>query len=272
MNRSEQPRSPGAELTRDGGDIRIKKLSHVVADRLRAQIVTGQRKPGDRLPPESELLTQFNVSRPILREALRILEVESLITLGRGMRSGASVNGPTIERAAEYASMVLVSAGTTLQELHEARAIIEPRVIFLLTKNNSAHFAEALKPHGDAIAAAVDAGDFEGVSQATSDFHAALGRASENTTLVLLVGMLELLSGGGVSILNEGNARQQTAVRSTMLKSVEAYQGLVDLIRRGKAAEAEAHWSGYMEEVRAFLVRSGIGIRKLQHRSGGGTR
>src|SRR4051812_11362165 len=88
--------------------VRVRKLSHAVAERLRGQIVSGQRKAGGKLPLESELLVQFKVSRPTIREALRILEAESLILLGRGARGGATVLGPTVERAAQYAGMVLV--------------------------------------------------------------------------------------------------------------------------------------------------------------------
>src|SRR5690606_38601467 len=69
--------------------IRAPKLSHLVAERLRAMIAAGELRPGDTLPSEAELLRQFNVSRPIMREALRVLEAESLIRLGRGALAGA---------------------------------------------------------------------------------------------------------------------------------------------------------------------------------------
>jgi hypothetical protein len=50
----------------------------------------GELEPGDTLLPEAELLEALQVSRPTLRQALRVLESESLIQLGRGARTGAT--------------------------------------------------------------------------------------------------------------------------------------------------------------------------------------
>ncbi|MEJ6770692.1 MAG: winged helix-turn-helix domain-containing protein [Paracoccaceae bacterium] len=54
------------------------KAAVIVATEMRRQIVAGDMKPGDKLIPESDLQTEFAVSRPTLREALRLLESESL--------------------------------------------------------------------------------------------------------------------------------------------------------------------------------------------------
>jgi DNA-binding FadR family transcriptional regulator len=50
------------------------KAAERVAAELRRVIVTGDLRPGDRLATERELQAQFDISRPTLREALRLLE------------------------------------------------------------------------------------------------------------------------------------------------------------------------------------------------------
>ncbi|MET0362886.1 MAG: winged helix-turn-helix domain-containing protein, partial [Sphingobium sp.] len=60
-----------------------------MADHLRMEIGTGHIKNADLLPPEPELMARFAVSRPTLREAIRILETEGLVTTSRGGRKGA---------------------------------------------------------------------------------------------------------------------------------------------------------------------------------------
>jgi DNA-binding FadR family transcriptional regulator len=74
--------------------VRAPKLPLIIAQQLRAQIACGELRPGDSLPSESELLKDFGISRPTLREALRVLESETLIQLGRGSRSGATILAP----------------------------------------------------------------------------------------------------------------------------------------------------------------------------------
>jgi len=51
------------------------------------------------------MLSDLRISRPTLREALRVLEAEGLFSVGRGMRNGAAVAGPPISRVAHYANL-----------------------------------------------------------------------------------------------------------------------------------------------------------------------
>ena len=83
--------------------IRVPKTSELVADQIRRQIIRGDLNEGDSLPPEGTLLATLGISRPTLREAFRILEAESLISVVRGSRSGARVHRPSTELVSRYA-------------------------------------------------------------------------------------------------------------------------------------------------------------------------
>ncbi len=76
------------------GPVRVPKTAELVAQHLRRLIVRGEIAEGESLPAEAELRAQFGVSRPILREAFRVLESESLIVVRRGARGGAIVRLP----------------------------------------------------------------------------------------------------------------------------------------------------------------------------------
>src|SRR5438445_51107 len=106
--------------------VRVPKTAELVAAHLRRQIVRGELKEGDALPPETALMEQFSVSRPTLREAFRVLESEALITVRRGSHGGARVHVPNGDVAARYAGLVLQFRETTLADVLEARAVIEP--------------------------------------------------------------------------------------------------------------------------------------------------
>ena len=71
-----------------------RRTAEIVADELRRQIIDGELADGDLLPRQELLVEQFNVSLVSLREALRILETEGLVSVRRGNRGGAVVHAP----------------------------------------------------------------------------------------------------------------------------------------------------------------------------------
>ena len=68
-----------------------REKPEMIADSIRAMIVSGDAAEGDSLGREQDLVDQFGVSRPSLREALRILEAEGLIRVVRGVFGGVVV-------------------------------------------------------------------------------------------------------------------------------------------------------------------------------------
>ena len=223
------------------------------------------RKPGDKLPSETELLQQFKVSRPTVREALRILEVESFISMGRGMRSGATVLAPSTERAAHYSAMVLASAGTTFGELHETRLILEPTLVMQLTKSRDRKLLNALQEVLDAGKEALLAGQLENAVRDFNAFHAMLIDASSNRALRLFIGILKDLSERSISVLAETSGDGEAALRSNLEKTHNAYEKLIGLMNKGKHQDAQSFWHGYMERARQYLQKTGLGERKIPH-------
>ena len=84
-----------------------KDLSAQIADAIRDAIIGGALIVDERLPSESELADQFNVSRPTVREALKRLAAQSLIRTQRGATGGAFVNRLNFEDA--YSQQITTS-------------------------------------------------------------------------------------------------------------------------------------------------------------------
>src|SRR6184192_3474453 len=109
-------------------------MAERVATVLRRMLIRGEIIEGTMLPPESELMERFGVSRPTLREAFRVLESESLISIRRGSRGGARVQVPKGEVAARHAGLLLQVRGTTLGDVYRARMIVEPPAAGMLAE------------------------------------------------------------------------------------------------------------------------------------------
>src|SRR5262249_58204045 len=62
-----------------------------ICERIREQLALGMLKPGDKLPPERDLAQQLGVSRNVLREALRSLEMAGVLRLLKGVKGGAFI-------------------------------------------------------------------------------------------------------------------------------------------------------------------------------------
>ena len=106
--------------------LRQPRLAEIVAATLREDILTGKLKEGDSLPRQEQLFAEFRVSLPAVREAMRILETEGLISVRRGNVGGAIVHLPTSERTARMISMVLQVRGTSLDDVSGALLHLEP--------------------------------------------------------------------------------------------------------------------------------------------------
>lgn len=77
---------------------KTQRASEVIYQQIYPKIVSGELKPGDRLPSERELAQQFQRSRPIVREALRMLQQDGLLETSIGSSGGAIVRGISLKR------------------------------------------------------------------------------------------------------------------------------------------------------------------------------
>ena len=114
-----------------------------IADELRALIVGGELSEGDSLGHEPELVERFGVSRPSLREALRILEAEGLITVVRGVLGGVVVHEPDERMTARAAALVLQARNVPLADVYDARSLIEPTAARIVATSRSRRSAAA---------------------------------------------------------------------------------------------------------------------------------
>jgi len=252
-------RRPGrAARTDDFAPSRIPKLAHLVANRLRRQMTNGQLRPGDTLPREAELMERFGVSRPALREALRILEAESLIAIGRGTRGGATILEPTIEKASEYGMFWLVASGTQLRELHEARTLVEPAIVEKLAAKPRPEIVAELRRSSAEGMQALEVGNLKDAIMASNAFHEQLTGHCENRAIGMLVGMLHDISVHSYSEIDEMWSSEPEKMK-LVGKAFKAQQRLTDLIEQGRAEEARRFWRGYMVRTADVLVSNGHG-------------
>jgi DNA-binding FadR family transcriptional regulator len=213
-------------------------------------IVDGQLKDGDFLPYEADLMAHFHVSRPTLREAVRVLESERLVEVRRGSRTGAKVRVPGPEVVARPAALLLAISGTTLADVMTARVGIEPYAARLLADQGTKAAHKQLRQLVEQIPLARESGT---LARASAELHRRLVELSGNATLAMIAGMLHEISERHTSavILSE----QNVIPKAQYTKLIRSYDRLVSLVSERNGAEAESHWRRHMENSSAALLK-----------------
>jgi GntR family transcriptional regulator, transcriptional repressor for pyruvate dehydrogenase complex len=221
-----------------------------IADELRALIVSGQLAEGESLGREPDLVERFGVSRPSLREALRILEAEGLITVVRGVLGGVIVHQPNERMTARTAALLLQSRNVTLGDVHQARTMIEPAAVRVLASSPRRKATDELRTLVEAQRAVID--DPEAFGHANARFHERLVALAGNQTLSIVAEMLNEIVARAVTAVSQSNSRR--ASTATRRRGIRSQERLIELIAIGASNDAEAHWRAHMEAVGKVMI------------------
>jgi DNA-binding FadR family transcriptional regulator len=232
-----------------GRTVRSPKTAELVAGTLRRMVVDGKLKDGDYLPNEAELMAHFGVSRPTLREAVRVLESERLVEVRRGSRTGARVRVPGPEIVARPAGLLLELSGATIADLMTARAGIEPMAARLLAESGD---EDAFDELDQLLADHIPSGwQSERLAETTGDFHLRMVQLSGNTTLAIIAGMLhEITVRHTAFAFKEG----RPVLKADYEKLMRSYRRLMQLLRAHDGDAAEAHWRKHLDVARTLLL------------------
>jgi DNA-binding FadR family transcriptional regulator len=249
--------SPSTALSGSLRPVRAQRAGDLVAAQLRRHIIS-DLVDGETLPPESVLMERFGVARQTLREAFRVLESEGLLTVRRGVLGGAVVHRPDGSVAARNAALVLQSRGTTLADVYQARAMIEPACAARLARVAGPEEITALR---EALAetAGLSSGspadhDAEAAGiRSLMRFHALVAQLAGNQTVALLTDL--------VRHIIEAASEQQVVenpddpvVRKALRSGHRTHEQLVALVEAGDVEGARELWTRHLEGSEDYLI------------------
>jgi GntR family transcriptional regulator, transcriptional repressor for pyruvate dehydrogenase complex len=216
-----------------------RRTAEIVADELRQQIIDGKLADGDLLPGQKQLVEHFNVSLVSVREALRILETEGLVSVRRGNRGGAVVHAPAKSSAAYMLGLVLQSDSVPVLDLRTALTELEPSCAALaaLRPDRATTLIPQLVASNENLADNLD--DPEKFSEIGREFHHILAHGCGNNTMVVVMGSLEALwtsqEGEWFASARQDNAFPSVAKRRAALN---AHVKITEAIEEGDVEKA----------------------------------
>jgi DNA-binding FadR family transcriptional regulator len=175
------PPSPDRAIPFFAQPVRVERAYELLAAAIRARILSGELEDGDRLPSETALAQEAQVSRSTVREALRVLQEAGFIE--RASPKVMVVRSPTDEPAHRELERALRQKNVTFAALHEALLFFEPALTRLATMRATPEDIRALEANVDEQERHV--ASFETWERLDQEFHLAIAEISANPALML---------------------------------------------------------------------------------------
>jgi GntR family transcriptional repressor for pyruvate dehydrogenase complex len=224
----------------------IRGASEQVAVQIQHYIQEEGLRPGDFLGREEDLAAEFGVSRPTLREALKLLASGNLIRASKGPGGGIFVAHTADEgmgrSLSDAIAMMLETGAVTLEELLDARLLLEVPLAGLAAYQADEQNLTRLR---NAVRAGATAEDAHALATVDSEIHQAVAAAAGNRMLQALTGWVFEVVQPSVNDALHG-AIVQSAI-------VEQHEALLAAIEKGDAPRAERAMKDHLLYLRDVL-------------------
>lgn len=228
------PIAPGGSVLRP-----MKTAEQAARDVVR-EIMTKGLGPGDSLPSEAVMIKQLGYSRESLREALRLLEVQGMITLRRGPGGGPIVGTVDPANLGRIEALFFHMAGATYDELFEAWVTAQ----VLLASRAAAHpdadvRREVMEPYLKGEAGEDDHSDLRLFVEGHGGFHTAVARLARNKVLELTMTAYGQLVTHHIATVGDPRPLHRALIE----EHVELAQAIVDgdVDKAGRLMEKHLH-------------------------------
>lgn len=217
---------------------RRQKLADEVASIIEGRILDGTFAPGDRLPIEYELGEELNVSRTVVRDAIRALAARRLVSVRQGL--GTVVTTPSLGGYAEAALTFLLRSDATLGDLWDARELLDTEMTAIAMRGGHADWSAAEQAL-EQFSTAVDHEDWPAASDAHVRFHVGLMTAMRNPIVDLLLSPMAQI----ISVT--ADAPRPTSDASDWLLNFALHPPILDAARRGDERALHAAFAAHYD-------------------------
>jgi GntR family transcriptional regulator, transcriptional repressor for pyruvate dehydrogenase complex len=229
---------------------RLKRTDEIV-DSIKRLIVEHGLGPGDRLPQERDLIAQYAASKGTVREALKALEVQGLISVRTGPGGGAFIERMPERRAMSLLSNFLFAKNLTIANIYEMRKVLEP----LAAASATPRIDEAGLKRLEAIIAVydhepADAGERWTQRMAELDFHGVVAEYSDNPILSFTCRFLQRLL-KDLAIAQDIYVQPEPVLRES---GIRHQRDLIAAMRRRDPAAAAAILTEHMAEAEQHML------------------
>jgi len=225
--------------------VRPDRISQAIVEQIKEAIFQKRIKPGDKLPPERQLMEQFETSRVTVREALKILENSGILEIKRGMQGGAFVRDPDVRFVNNFLRDMFSMGNIKVFDLTEARMAVEPFTVKLATERITEELLEQIRQNLRETQECLRCNNPIDARLLTLEFHRIIAQASGNPVIFFMIDSIMDIMENNVSTIFISTA----AVERTLLFHERIYEA----ISRGDAKKAQILMLEHVQEIQTAL-------------------
>jgi DNA-binding FadR family transcriptional regulator len=226
---------------------RRDKRASQIARRIEADIIRRGWPIGQSLGSEQALQQHYQVSRSVLREAVRLVEHHRVARMRRGPNGGLLVCEPDATPATRAIIIYLEYLGTTIDDLLDARLLLEPLAASLAAERIDEAGIDRLRAVLD-----VEKHRIPSPSAARDEFHAALAEQSKNPVLQLFIDILMRLT---TRYAEDSRVDSASDAVEVIDRTHSEHSDIVAAVTAGDSARAKTLSEGHAESVTDWLRR-----------------
>ena len=224
------------------------RASQQIVAQILALLRSGKLSAGDRLPPERQLAEDFGVSRVTVRDALRVLEAQGLMTVKVGASGGAFVTAPSVAVLGDRLHDLLALSAIAPEDVAEARLVMELGIVSLVVDRATDEDLEDLRRICERGEEALAAGRYD--PKTSGEFHGRLAAAVHNAAVSKIAE-----SFGGPLRMAALRAREDDGAAHH--RTVADHRALYEALRRRDAEDAAAVMSRHLTRGTQLQARHG---------------
>jgi GntR family transcriptional regulator, transcriptional repressor for pyruvate dehydrogenase complex len=228
-----------------------------ICQKIRDMLAAGTLKPGDKLPPERQLADQFGVGRSALREALRTLEASGVLTLKKGAHGGAFVRKGDPSRVALVIQDLLYLGSISVENLTEARVLLQDVIVRLACQRATAADLAALDKNVDLTEKLTKENRFGERLEVSIQFYQILAAAAHNPVLSITVDAMAII------LLRILRILRSNGVSKPQMNLVEKRRAFLDKLRARDADAAAVELKAHLISVHLQLTQATSGDGKV---------
>lgn len=221
-------------------------LHQQIADRIQEMVTTQRIQPGEKLPTERDLAQMLGVSRPTIREAMRLMQHRGLVSRKPG--GGTYLIHLGTDAVAESVERYFWVKDCSYDDMMQVREMLEPNAAGLAAQNVTPEGLALLADKLEQLKLGFQSGDPRKLASTDSAFHIAIADASGNKLLAAMCASIDHL----VRRWNEISSAEVFDEPAT-----KSHQTIFEAIRDRDPARARAAAQSHIETSRQVFERSG---------------
>lgn len=224
-----------------------RRLAEVVAQQIEEYIVELGWPVGEIIGSEAELIEQFNVSRAVFREAVRIIEHHNVARMRRGPGGGLVVTEPNPKPVRNAMALYLRYNQVDRESIFEALAALE---LTAVTKTAETITEEGIARLREVLAREEELGEEAVTEKRAHDLHVAIADLTGNAAMRLFIEVLTQLN--EEMTVAERTPDSEVPLEKATADYHHAHVAIVDAIASGDTALAQYRMRRHLEAIREF--------------------